>query len=109
MTQQDEPVFVYATFPDLETAEKIAGELVEARLAACANLLPGMVSVYRWQGKIERGGEVAAIFKTRSGKAEALMEVGADRHPYDTPAFVRIDLTGGVPDFIAWIMQETAD
>jgi len=107
LADTDQVVFVYATFPDVTVAEKVAGHLVEARLAACANILPGMVSVYRWQDAIAREGEVAAIFKTRAVLAEALIAEGVRQHPYETPAFVILPVAGGAGGFVAWILDET--
>ena len=66
----DRAVFVYTTFPGLVEAEEAATVIVERRLAACANILPGMVSHYWWQGKVERAEEVVALFKTRAWLAE---------------------------------------
>ncbi len=107
MSNNDEFAFVYATFPDLACAERIAGELIDRQLAACVNILPGMVSVYRWEGKIERGEEVVAIFKTRRSCVEALIAAGVSRHPYDTPAFAVIAVKGGHGEFLDWIAAET--
>ncbi len=107
MSDDDEFAFVYATFPDLACAERIAGELIARQLAACVNILPGMVSLYRWQGEIERGEEVVAIFKTRSGCVDGLIAEGVLRHPYETPAFVVIAVKGGARGYLDWLAAET--
>ena len=105
----DAPVIVYATFPTLQAAEEIGGALVDAGLAACVNLLPGMVSIYHWQGSRQRDAEVAAVFKTRASLAERLIEVARRLHPYDNPAFVVIPITGGAAPFLDWVMTETGE
>lgn len=76
---------VQATFPDLPTAERIAQALIDARLAACANLWP-CHSVYRWRGAVERGAETIGQFKTAPARAEALVARLVALHPYDQPA-----------------------
>ena len=99
--------FVYATFPELAVAEVIAGDLVSAGLAACANLTPGMRSIYRWQGTIERSEEVAALFKTRRSLAPRLIGWLRVAHPYVNPAAVVLPAIGGSEAFLAWIAAET--
>lgn len=103
----DKAVLVYATFPDQVSADAIAGEIVAAGLAACANLLPGMRSVYRWQGAIQRDEEIAAIFKTRGSLAPRLVGWLRIAHPYVNPAAVVIPVAGGSDVFLAWIANET--
>lgn len=107
MSGNNEFAFVYATFPDLACAEKIGGDLIARQLAACVNILPGMTCLYRWQGSIQRGAEVVAIFKTRTACVEALIAEGLRLHPYDTPAFVVIPVTGGARGFLDWLAVET--
>ena len=100
-------VFVYATFPNLELAETIAGDIVEVGLAACANLFPGMRSIYRWQGSIERDEEVAAILKTRCALAPRVIGWLRIAHPYVNPAVVVLPIIGGSEAFLGWIVSET--
>ena len=88
-------------------AESIGGELVEAGLAACVNILPGMRSIYRWQGKIENDDEVVAIFKSQASRADELIAAIEDRHPYDTPAIVVLPITKGSASYLNWIVAET--
>src|SRR5262249_10454281 len=82
----DRAVFVYTTFPSVVEAEKAGNALVGARLAACVNILPGMISVYRWQGAVERAEEAVMIVKTRASLAEAVRASVKATHPYNTPA-----------------------
>jgi len=104
----DKPVLIYATFPDVASAEAVGRHLVEAGLAACINVLPGMVAIYRWEGAIERAGECAAIIKTRAGLADAAIAAGKARHPYTTPAFLTLAVSGGSAPYLDWIVASTA-
>lgn len=104
----DAPVLIYATFASLDEARRIGGELVGLELAACVNLVPGMRSVYRWQGRIEEGQEIAAIVKTRrrlAGRVAAAIRV---LHSYTNPAVVVLPVEGGAEAFLEWIVAETA-
>ena len=100
-------VTIYSTFPNEEEAARITRLLVEERLAACANILGPCRSIYRWQGKIEDGGEVAALFKTKQGLAERLIARLAELHSYDVPAAVAWPIVAGLPAYLAWIDEET--
>ncbi len=100
-------VTVYATFPSDEEARRIARILVEERLAACANILGGCHSIYRWQGEIEESEEVAALFKTRAERAEALIERLAELHGYDVPAAVVWPIVNASGDYESWVSAET--
>jgi periplasmic divalent cation tolerance protein len=102
-------VFVYTTHPSLVEAERIGQAVLEQRLAACVNILPGMISHYWWQGKIERGEEVVMIIKTRASLAEAVRAAVKALHPYTTPAILVLPIEGGEPGYLAWLMQETED
>ncbi len=98
---------VYATFPDLETAERIGGALIKAELAGCINLLPGMTSIYRWEGEIERAHEVVMVVKTRANLTAAVTSEIEARHPYDTPAVLVFEVGGGARKYLEWIASET--
>lgn len=105
----DRATLVYTTFPSLESAEEIGGALVEAGLAACANIVPGMVSIYVWQGRRARDQEVAMLLKTTTALAGRVVEEVCSRHPYETPAVLVIPVSGGSRAFIDWIVgQSTA-
>jgi periplasmic divalent cation tolerance protein len=101
-------VFVYTTYPSLVEAEWAGRSLVERRLCACVNILPGMVSYYWWQGAIERGDEVVMIIKTRAALADAVRVAVKEMHSYTTPAVLVIPIESVDPDYQAWIMGETA-
>lgn len=101
-------VTVYATFPSDGEALRIARILVEERLAACANILGGCHSIYRWQGAIEEAEEVAALFKTRADRAEALIARLAELHSYDVPAAVVWPIGEALDSYAAWVASESA-
>jgi periplasmic divalent cation tolerance protein len=100
-------VFVYTTYPSSVEAEAAGRALVERRLCACANILPGMVSLYWWQGKIDRGDEVVMIIKTRASLAEAVRAAVRQMHSYATPAILVLPIESVDPDYHAWIVAET--
>jgi periplasmic divalent cation tolerance protein len=100
-------VFVYTTYPAIVEAEAAGRALVERRLCACVNILPGMVSLYWWQGKINRGDEVVMIIKTRASLAEAVRAAVRQMHSYTTPAIVVLPVESVDPDYHAWIVAET--
>ena len=104
---EERAVFVYTTYPSLVEAERAGRALLEQRLAACVNILPGMISHYWWQGAIERGEEVVMIIKTRASLAEGVRAAVKAMHSYTTPAILVLPVEGGEPAYLAWLMQET--
>ena len=102
------PVFLYATAPDAETATALARRLVEDRLIACGNVLPGLRSVYRWEGAVTEEAEAALLCKTTADRADAALARLAELHPYDVPAVTRFDAADAWPPFAAWVAAEVA-
>ena len=100
-------VLVYTTFPSIGEAEQAGQTLLERRLCACVNILPGMVSLYWWQGGIDRGDEVVMLIKTRASLAEPVRAAVKTLHSYTTPAILVIPLEAVDPDYQAWIVGET--
>ena len=100
-------VFVYTTYPSLVEAEAAGRRLLEDKLCACVNILPGMVSLYSWQGAIERGDEVVMIIKTRSSLIEPVRAAVKRMHSYTTPAILVIPIEQVDPDYHAWLLAET--
>ncbi len=101
--------WIYTTWPDSASARSAAADLVEAGLCACANIIDGMTSVYRWQGQIETANECVMILKTSEAAAPALRERILSLHPYDEPCLLAlpVDEAASAPDFLAWIGQQT--
>jgi len=100
-------VFVYTTHPSVVEAERIGRELVERRLCACVNILPGMVSLYRWQGFVERGEEAVMIIKTRAALCEPVRAAVRQLHSYTTPAILVLPIESVDPDYRQWLLAET--
>jgi len=100
-------VFVYTTYPSLVEAEAAARQMVEQRLAACVNILPGMISHYRWQGAVERGEEVVMLIKTRASLAEEVRGVVKASHPYETPAILVLPIESVEQAYFGWLLAET--
>jgi periplasmic divalent cation tolerance protein len=102
-------VMVYITAGSLEEARKIGGSLVEARLAACANIFEGMRSVYRWEDEIREETEVVLFAKTRSELVDELVAWVKEIHSYDCPCVVALPIQAGNPAFLDWIAEETTE
>jgi periplasmic divalent cation tolerance protein len=100
-------VFVYITYPSVVEAERAGRALVERRLCACVNILPGMISHYWWQGAVERGEEAVMIVKTRASLAERVSAAVKEMHSYTTPAILVIPLESVDKGYLAWLMAET--
>ncbi|NWG24196.1 MAG: divalent-cation tolerance protein CutA [Pseudorhodoplanes sp.] len=100
-------VFVYTTWPSLVEAEEAGRSIVQKHLAACVNILPGMVSHYWWEGQLERGEEVVMIFKTRASLAHRVSEEVKAQHPYATPAIVVLPVESVERSYLGWLMAET--
>jgi periplasmic divalent cation tolerance protein len=94
---------VLVTAPDLKTARALARAALEARLIACANLVPRVESHYWWQGRLERGAEVLLVLKTTRARLPALEKLVLARHPYDTPEFLVLPLQAGTARYLAWL------
>ncbi len=103
----DRAVFVYTTYPSIVEAEETGRALVEQKLAACVNILPGMISHYRWQGAVERGEEVVMLIKTRASLSEDVRAVVKARHSYTTPAILVLPIESVDQTYLAWLMAET--
>ena len=99
---------IYVTVSNIEEAEKIAMTVVSERLAACANILGPIQSVYHWQGKLEQATEVALLLKTQQSVLDALVARIRELHSYECPAIVAIPVLGGNPEFLAWVASETS-
>jgi periplasmic divalent cation tolerance protein len=102
-------VFVYTTWPTTVEAEQAGRTLIERRLAACVNILPGMISQYRWEGRVERGEEAVMIVKTRASLADAVSAAVKELHSYTVPAILVIPLESVENNYLRWLMDETRE
>ncbi|GIW26957.1 MAG: divalent-cation tolerance protein CutA [Meiothermus sp.] len=96
---------VFCTVPDLETARRIAHTVVHEELAACVNVLPGLTSVYRWQGQVEESSELLLIIKTRQERYPALETRIKALHPYQVPEIIAHEIETGSQSYLEWIGQ----
>ncbi len=101
-------VFVYTTFPSVVEAEDTGRSLLERGVAACVNIVPGMISHYRWRGAVERAEEVVMIVKTRASLAEAVRATVKEMHSYSTPAILVIPIESVDQTYFEWLLAETA-
>ena len=102
-----ELVLALSTAPDAEQAERIARALVEERLIACANLVPGLTSVYRWRGELQVEPEVLLVMKTRRALVPRLKERLPRLHPYEVPELVVSPIVEGLEPYCGWVREET--
>lgn len=107
MENADQPILIYTTFPSLEDAKRVGEALVAARLAACVNAFPGMVSIYVWKGALQEDNEIAMIIKTRAGLVDEVVAQTKKLHPYEVPALLVLPTQGGSAEYCAWIVRET--
>lgn len=94
---------VFCTFPDPEKARQIGAALVERQVAACVNLLAGVESIYRWQGKMEETQEVLAVIKT--SRYAALEAAIRELHPYEVPEILAVPVEAGLPAYLSWVTE----
>ena len=94
-----------STFPDQQTARDISSELVTKKLAACANILPGVESIYRWKEKIESGNETLVLFKLSEDRQSAFQEKLRSLHPYEVPEIIFIPISSGLPEYLRWVTE----
>ena len=104
---ETEFLFVYVTAGSKEEAKAIASEAVKKNLAACANILPSMTSVYQWQGQVETAEETVLILKTTREKFAPLNRLVLELHSYDCPCITALPVSDGHSDFLDWIRSET--
>jgi len=92
-----------STFPDRETAQQISYQLVTEKLAACANILPAIESVYRWKEKIETGNETLVFFKLSEDRQSTFQEKLRSLHPYEVPEIIFVPVSNGLPEYLRWV------
>jgi periplasmic divalent cation tolerance protein len=99
---------VLVTAPDAATAEVLARALVEERLAACVNVVPGVRSIYRWQGRVEEAAELLLVAKTRADRGAALAARVRELHPYELPEVLELPALGGSEAYLEWVREESS-
>ena len=100
---------ILVTAPDADVGRKLAHTILEAHLAACVNIIPGVESHYWWQGKLDQSAEVLLLIKTTKGKLKALQKLVLEEHPYDTPEFVAFPATMVAKKYMAWLRDSVKD
>lgn len=98
----------FVTAPDMETAARIGRALVEERLAACVNVVPGITSIYRWKDAVETETEVLLLVKTLATRGADLDARVRELHPYEVPEVVRLDVAGGSLPYLDWVRSEVS-
>jgi periplasmic divalent cation tolerance protein len=101
--QLSQAIVVWVTLPSAEAARQMATTLVEERLAACGNVLPGIQSIYRWEGEVQQAEEVLLILKSTEEKFEPLRARVVELHGYECPEVIRLDVAAGHAPYLAWI------
>lgn len=98
---------LYCTCPDADTAQRIARALVEQRLAACVNIVPGLRSIYRWKDAVQDEAECLLLIKTRESRVNALTESIRALHPYELPEVIAVPVVAGLAPYLDWIRDNT--
>ncbi len=101
----EEVLVVVSTFPDAETARRVAETLVAKHLTACANITSQVESIYRWEGKIETGSEALVLFKLTANRYGAFEKELKALHPYDVPEIIAWPVTRGSPEYLSWVSE----
>jgi periplasmic divalent cation tolerance protein len=104
----DKILLALSTFPDRETAQRISDQLVTEKYAACANILPGVESIYRWKEKIESGNETLAFFKVSEDRQLTFQQKLRSLHPYEVPEIIFIPISNGLPEYLRWVTENCA-
>lgn len=94
-----------STFPDAETARQISNQLVTEKFAACANILPGVESIYCWKEKIETGNETLVFFKVSEARQQAFQEKLRSLHPYEVPEIISCNIDSGLAEYLRWVIE----
>lgn len=102
------PLVVLTTLGSSDEARRLVRTLVEARLVACGNVVPGVTSIYRWDGAIHEDAEVLVVLKTTAARWDALREAVERHHPYRVPELVALSVSDAHAPYLAWLTQETA-
>ena len=103
MQNQEDYLLVISTCPNQDVAKQLAGKIIDEHLAACVNILPNIVSVYKWQGSMEESSESMMLIKSTKQQYENLQSLIVEEHPYELPEVIAVPISGGLPEYLAWI------
>ncbi len=106
MVEDEEPIIIYATFGDMENARLVARRIIEERLGACVNIIPGVTSLYEWEGKIEEQPEMVMVIKSLKGHETSVIGVIEALHSYDEPAIISLPVMGGAVSYLDWAAKQ---
>jgi periplasmic divalent cation tolerance protein len=101
----EQVLLAISTFPDAESANRVAHALIAEKFAACANIIPAVHSIYRWKDKIETAGEVMVFFKTTPDRQAAFQEKLRSLHPYEVPEIIFVSVVTGLSDYLRWVIE----
>lgn len=101
----DKILLALSTFPDREIAQRVSTQLITEKFAACANILPGIESIYRWKNKIESGNETLVFFKVSEDRQSAFQEKLRSLHPYEVPEIIFTPISDGLPEYLRWVIE----
>ena len=107
MSDRNEFVVLFVTAPDGQSAETLARSLLEERLVACVNIVPGLRSLYWWEGEVQTSDEVLMLLKGRRSDIDAVTERVRDLHPYEVPEVIAAEISGGLQAYLDWLSAET--
>ena len=99
----EQVLLALSTFPDAKTARRISNEVVTEKLAACANILPDIESIYRWKAKIETANETLVLFKMSENRYEQFQNKLRSLHPYEVPEIICVKIDNGLPEYLRWV------
>jgi periplasmic divalent cation tolerance protein len=105
----DDLMLVITTVAAEPDAERLVGALLEQRLVACGNVLPGVASIYRWQGQVQREAELIVLLKTTRSRVDEVLKAAARLHPYEVPELLAVAIDGGSAPYRRWVKEETSE
>ena len=108
IVNSDEILLVISTITDIDKAKMLAHQVVEKHLVACCNIIPGVTSIYRWEGELSEDQECLLIMKTSNSQYQQLEEFIRHHHPYDIPELIALPVTTGLEEYLSWVTKETS-
>lgn len=108
MSESDDNIMVYCTCPDHDSALELANGIIEAQLAACINIIPGLTSIYQWKGQRQQGTEELLLIKTTTDCYKSLEQHITSKHPYELPELIAVTIKTGLPAYLDWVHNSCA-